>query len=146
MSILLVEPDVVLGRIYQTTLEEAGFTVQLAHTAQAAVHAADTHTPDLVILELQLVSHSGIEFLYELRSYSEWQHIPVLALSHVPPTEFIDSWELLHKELGVAKYLYKPHITLTKLLRTVHEFIAKEVKDLQLSGHTLRTSAQHDAA
>lgn len=122
MNILLVEPDTVLAQIYQAALVGQGHRVRTAATAQAAIHAADQYQPELIILELQLVSHSGIEFLYELRSYSEWRDIPVLVLSHVPPTEFVDSWELLHSELGVHTYLYKPRTTLAKLLRTVQEF------------------------
>ena len=31
--------------------------------------------PAIVMLELQLVEHSGIEFLYEFRSYPEWQRV-----------------------------------------------------------------------
>jgi DNA-binding response OmpR family regulator len=122
VKILLVEPDVVLAKTYIRALEHAGHKVIAAGTAQAAIHAADIRTPDLVILEMQLVSHSGIEFLYEFRSYEDWREIPVLAHSQVPMAEFVDTWELLQTELGVAKYLYKPRTTLAKLLQTVNGF------------------------
>lgn len=121
-NILLIEPDTRLAHTYAAALHGAGYKVRAATTAQNGIFAADTHTPDLIILELQLVSHSGIEFLYELRSYPEWQGIPVIVLSHVPPAEFLDSWDLLQTGLGVAKYVYKPRTTLTKLLQTVAEF------------------------
>jgi len=122
MEILLVEPDVLLARTYARALEQAGHAVNVAGTAQTAIHAADDTTPDLVVLEMQLVSHSGIEFLYEFRSYDDWRKVPVLALSQVPPGEFMGTWELLQSELGVQKYLYKPRTTLAKLLKTVDEF------------------------
>ena len=122
MQILLIEPDTLLAQTYSKALKHSGHRVQVSATAQQAVHQADEHMPELVILELQLVSHSGIEFLYELRSYPEWQDIPVLVLSHVPPTEFVDSWNLLQNELGVKKYLYKPRTSLAKLLNSVNEF------------------------
>lgn len=122
MDILLVEPDTVLAKTYKSALTSAGYNVNIAATAQAAIHAADEQLPDLVLLEMQLVSHSGVEFLYEFRSYSDWQQIPVVVLSMVPPGEFIDSWQLLQEQLGVKHYLYKPKTTLAKLLRTVHEF------------------------
>ena len=123
MKILFVEPDVLLAKTYKAALEQAGHQVAVAGTAQAAVHAADRQTPELVILEMQLVSHSGIEFLYEFRSYDDWRSIPVLALSQVPPGEFIDTWELLQTELGVRTFLYKPRTSLAKLLKTVGEFV-----------------------
>jgi len=120
MHILLIEPDRLLARSYQQALEQAGYSVATGPTAQVAIHAADTQRPDIVILEIQLVSHSGIEFLYEFRSYADWQHIPVIVLSQVPPAEFSDSWAILKDELGVAAYYYKPHTSLTQLLRAVN--------------------------
>lgn len=122
MQILLIEPDVVLAKTYKRALEAAGHEVMTAGTAQGAVQAADAKTPQLVILELQLVSHSGVEFLYEFRSYNDWQNIPVVVLSMVPPAEFIDSWPLLKQELGAVAYYYKPHTSLAKLAGIAAEF------------------------
>ena len=122
MNILLIEPDTQLAGTYAAALRTVGYQVRTATTAQDGIFAADDQAPDIIILELQLVSHSGIEFLYELRSYPEWQSIPVIVLSHVPPAEFIDSWDLLSTGLGVVKYVYKPRTTLTKLLQSVAEF------------------------
>jgi DNA-binding response OmpR family regulator len=119
MNILLVEPDIILAKTYFRALSRVGHKVVCCTNAQQAIFAADKQTPDLVILELQLVSHSGIEFLYEFHSYAEWQNTPAIVLSQVPPAEFMASWELLSQELGVTEYLYKPHTTLVKLLQTV---------------------------
>jgi DNA-binding response OmpR family regulator len=115
MKILIIEPDKILAQTYAIALHAAGHQPICCTNAQTAIFAADAQRPDVVLLELQLVSHSGIEFLYEFRSYSEWQDIPVIIHSQVPPAEFIDSYEMLQKELGVVDYLYKPHITLAKL-------------------------------
>jgi two-component system phosphate regulon response regulator PhoB len=71
-NILLIEPDRLLAEIYQRALSSEGHNVVVCAGAQSAILSADQSTPDLVILELQLVEHSGIEFLYEFRSYSEW--------------------------------------------------------------------------
>ena len=79
--------------------------------------AADQQLPDLVIVELQLIEHSGIEFLYEFRSYTEWQSIPVIIQSQVPPSEFSANWQSLKQQLGIDTYLYKPHASLQKLLK-----------------------------
>ena len=122
MRILLIEPDKLLAQTYDQTLRQAGHTLSTVATAQRAIFAADEQKPDLVLLELQLVSHSGIEFLYEFRSYPDWQSIPVIILSHVPPGEFADSWDLLKQELGVVAYRYKPRTSLQALLRVVNEF------------------------
>jgi DNA-binding response OmpR family regulator len=115
--ILLIEPDWILAKTYKQALELGGdVAVTLANTAQAAIGSADNDKPDLVILEIQLIEHSGIEFLYEFRSYPEWQSIPVIVHTIVPFNEFQDNWHLLRDELGVCNYLYKPHTSLRELI------------------------------
>jgi len=123
VNILIIEPDRVLAKTYAETLTGAGYHVVAAATAQSGIQAADAMQPDIVLLELQLVEHSGIEFLYEFRSYPEWQGLPVLIHSQVPPTEFTDSQQLLKSELGVRAFLYKPHTSLRELLAHVKEHL-----------------------
>lgn len=120
-QILLVEPDRVLANLYSKSLSSAGHQVETATSAQSAIHSADRTKPDVVILELQLINHSGIEFLYEFRSYPDWQNIPVLVLSNIPMVEFAGSQELLAKELGVDSYFYKPATTIKRLISAVNQ-------------------------
>lgn len=116
--ILLVEPNKLFAQTCQQALTASGFRVELAASAQAAITSADAYMPDLVILEIQLAKHNGIEFLYEFRSYTEWQDIPVIINSNVPPAKFTNSGQELAL-LGVDRYLYKPKTSLTKLISTV---------------------------
>lgn len=120
--ILLIEPDRILAETVARTLLAAGHRVTPCASAQSAIMAADRTRPDLVVLELQLIEHSGIEFLYEFRSYLDWQHIPVLVHSGVPLGEFAESRQLMKDELGVRAYLYKPTTSLKHLLRRVNQF------------------------
>jgi DNA-binding response OmpR family regulator len=120
-QILLIEPNRVLGQTYHQALTHAGHKVQTCATAQAALLSADEFQPDIAIVELQLVSHSGIEFLYEFRSYPDWRDVPVLLHTHVPPTQFQMSDESLRSQLGVRHYLYKPRTSLRELLAAVTE-------------------------
>ncbi len=122
-GILLIEPDRLLAGSYVQALRDAGHEVSAASGAQAAIMTADAAVPDLVVLELQLVGHSGIEFLYEFRSYPDWQDIPVLVQTHVPRSEFADNWHLLQQELGVRDYLYKSRTSLRDLVSAVHEHL-----------------------
>lgn len=118
MRVLLIEPDQTLGKVYSAALGRAGHEVSLARSAQGAVHAADTSRPDVVLLELQLPRHNGIEFLYEFRSYSEWLHIPVIIHSLVAPHEYEKS-SILWRELGVVRCLHKPATSLEQLLTVI---------------------------
>lgn len=120
-NILYIEPDNRLAKMYAEALQAAGHKVQLAATAQAAIFAADAIRPDVVFLELQLTEHSGVEFLYEFRSYPDWQTIPVVVVSTVPPQEFAASQALLQQELGVIHYHYKPQLSLRQLKQLAEE-------------------------
>jgi two-component system phosphate regulon response regulator PhoB len=119
MHILLIEPDAVLARTYQSALQTEGHSVAHATSAQHAIIAADEQTPDLVILELQLPSHNGIAFLQEFQSYSDWADVPVVFHTYVPVRTNGDAHKIMRHEYGVEHWLYKPQTTLAQLLATV---------------------------
>jgi CheY-like chemotaxis protein len=121
MIVLLVEPDRLLADVYAQALHAAGHRVLHAATAQQAVHLADEQMPDVVVLELQLPRHNGVEFLYEFRSYSEWLHVPIIIHSFVPPGQ-LQGAATLKKELGVRTVLAKQATSLAQLCEAVeHE-------------------------
>lgn len=120
-NVLLIEPDAVLARTYQRALEHAGHNVRHAAAAQAAVNQCDATPPDIVILELQLVAHDGIEFLHEFRSYAEWRDIPVIVLSNLTRGSFERARQTLARDFGIGVCLYKPRTSLERLVRTVRE-------------------------
>lgn len=118
MHILLIEPDALQANVYKIALEKQDHTVAHAATAQSAIQCADERKPDVVVLELQLPSHNGVEFLYEFRSYPEWMRVPVVVHSFVPLYELTHT-AVLQRELGVRKLLYKPATSLVNLCAAV---------------------------
>jgi DNA-binding response OmpR family regulator len=112
--VLIIEPNKLLAEQYKTYLETQGHTVVCASRAQDAINQADNAKPDIVISELLLTSHSGIEFLHEFRSYVEWLDIPVIILSRLTRESLQASDDVL-RSLGVTSYLYKPETTLKRL-------------------------------
>jgi DNA-binding response OmpR family regulator len=124
MHVLLLEPNTLLAKTYTEAFRLAGHSVAHATGAQAAVDAADRQQPDVVVLELQLPAHSGLEFLHEFRSYPEWQGVPVVVHSMVSPTQTSAVEESLKRDLGVWAVLYKPRTSLQRLLGAVREAAA----------------------
>ena len=125
-QILLVEPDAILAKTYAAALTTEGHHVLRASEAQSAISACDAVTPDVIILEIQLPRHNGVEFLYELRSHADWQSIPVVVLSQLP-LQRLELDETGMEQLGIRAYCYKPDtnlMTLTTMIEemaTVHE-------------------------
>ena len=123
-NILLIEPDPIMAKNYLAILKSANNRVTVIKSAQAAINIADQNKPDLVFLEVQLSEHNGLEFLYEFRSYPEWQTIPVVLLSAVPLSDIAEDVGKL-KELGVVDYLYKPSTKLEHITRVVDRFVTQ---------------------
>src|SRR3954462_13957818 len=105
-TVLLIEPDIVLARSYTAALKLAGHKVSVVQSAQAAIHYSDNKLLELVIMELQLPKNNGVEFLYEFRSYPEWQNIPVIVLSNVALQDGVN--QLFWQQMGIVRYHYKP--------------------------------------
>lgn len=120
MHILLVDSDKILQSTYAQALVNAGHTVANSFSAQDAISKCEEKVPDLVLLELQLQGHSGVELLHELRSYPEWQNIPVILHTFVPPGA-MQGYDEAFKHLKIIGYAYKPDTTLKKLVSLVGE-------------------------
>lgn len=116
--ILLIESDKLIAVNLIKVLKKAGYAVDWQVDPQAALDAADSQPPALIIVDLVLANRGGIEFLYEFRSYPEWQAVPVVVFSSLSAEELkeaIGGFE----HLDVSAYHYKPNTTLSDLTRTV---------------------------
>lgn len=124
VRVLLIDADTEMQEICAEYLRVGGFAISTAVSAEQAVMACEKAMPDVILLDLQLVGHGGVEFIYELRSYTEWQHIPVLLHTSVPLRElagFGAAW----KTLGIREYLYKPETSLRKLRQSIEDCVVK---------------------
>jgi len=125
--ILLLEPDLQLGTIYSKYLRDFGHKVDHCREAGHAIEVMDKADIEIVILELQIALHNGIEFLYEMRSYPEWQNIPIIINSSVPK-QILEQNKLLQKHLNIAEVLYKP----TTKLKMLSECVRRNLSVVQL--------------
>ncbi len=120
-NILLIEPNTLLAATYTRAFAHVGHHVVHVAGGQAAVDAADRRMPDILLMELQLPAHNGVEFLHEFRSYPEWASIPVVVNTTIPPLILADIESILHADLGVVAVCYKPRTTLLDLVRLIRE-------------------------
>ena len=117
-KILLLEPDRIFANNYRRALVLGGHEVIWHNDAQAAINSVDKDVPDIIIVEPQIRGNNGIEFLYELRSYTDWKEIPVVILSLVPDYALSLSPRIL-EQLKIVDYLYKPQTSLEKLSNSI---------------------------
>ena len=100
-NLLIVEDDKRLAKLLKQELEAAGHTVVVVHTGAAAVTQVREHTPELILLDLNLPDMDGIEVAEELHGQTDADIIMLTARGDVASRA-----EGLYA--GASDYLTKP--------------------------------------
>jgi DNA-binding response OmpR family regulator len=101
IHILLVDDDALLRRSLAFTLEQAGYRVSTAATAENALALAARERPDLVLLDIGLPGMDGLD---ALRHFQARMTVPIIFLT--ARERELD--EALGLELGADDYVTKP--------------------------------------
>lgn len=96
------EPDIV--ELVTLHLRRAGFQAEGFPDAEGFFQFINTHTPDLIILDLMLPDMDGLEICKYLKRREEFASIPIIMLT--ARTEEVD--RILGLELGADDYVTKP--------------------------------------
>ncbi len=114
MRVLIVEPSKELAAIISKSFTEGGIAADVAHTAQTGISRADKNKPDIVILELLISEHNGLEFVHEFKSYQDWFDIPIVIYSNLSTEELGKAvgWK---EDMNIIRHFYKPTVTLKEL-------------------------------
>ena len=62
-------------------LEHRGFTTLIATNGQEGISLAQSHIPDIILMDMSLPIIDGWEATRQLKAKKETQHIPILALT-----------------------------------------------------------------
>jgi DNA-binding response OmpR family regulator len=81
VTVLIVEDDHALRRMYRTALTLAGFEVIEADDGLAALHFVEYRTPDLVVLDLMLPTMSGLVVQQEIAAHAHTRNIPIVIVT-----------------------------------------------------------------
>jgi CheY-like chemotaxis protein len=77
-TVLIVEDDDWLAEQHGRTLSAAGYLVDFAPHALAAMDAVDNKRPDVIVLDLLLAGPNAFTLLHELQSHIDLASIPVI--------------------------------------------------------------------
>jgi two-component system, OmpR family, KDP operon response regulator KdpE len=99
--ILVVDDEPQILRALRTSLRGAGYDVDTADTAEAALTALAVNPPDAVILDLVLPDGRGTDIARQLRT---WSDLPVIVLSVVGD----ESEKVAALDAGADDYVTKP--------------------------------------
>ena len=79
--ILLVEDNEANQLLASSVLELSGYSVEVAGDAIEAREILGRHSPDLILMDIQLPGLDGLSFVKQLKAEPATAHIPVIALT-----------------------------------------------------------------
>ncbi len=101
MKVLVADDDAQMLRAVRITLAARGYDVVTASDGTAALDAAISSHPDLVVLDLGMPGLTGIEVIEALRG---WTQVPILVVSGRS-----ESWDKVEAlDAGADDYVTKP--------------------------------------
>jgi two-component system KDP operon response regulator KdpE len=100
-SILVVEDDPQIARFLLTSLRAEGHHVAHATTLAAALVEAQSHQPELYLLDLGLPDGDGLQLIPQIRAFS---HAPILVVS----ARGQESDRIAALDLGADDFITKP--------------------------------------
>jgi DNA-binding response OmpR family regulator len=116
--ILLVDDEPSILKATEQGLVDRGFTVKAVEGAEAAMKAAHSFKPSLIVSDLVMPGTNGFELFQQLRREEEFTRVPFVFLTAV------DDYyaKKFGKDLGSAAYITKP-VDLDELERIILEKI-----------------------
>jgi len=126
-SVVVVEDDRQIRRFVRSTLEAEGCKVFEAESGRQGLVEAGTRKPDLVVLDLGLPDLDGIEFIRDLRSWSE---APIIVLS----ARSTEADKVTALDAGADDYLAKP-FGVAELVARVRALLRRHARGADGSAH-----------
>ena len=80
-TILVVEDDPALRKLFTTALALAGFEVREAPNGYEAIHSVERHPPDLIVLDLLLPGFGGLGVQQEIAERAGTRLIPIIIVT-----------------------------------------------------------------
>ncbi len=116
--VLVVEDQEDNMQIMNDMLTSAGYQVTKAVTGHEGVAMAESDTPDLILMDVQLPGLDGYEATRRIKDNSALRRIPIIAVTSYA----LDGEEDRAEEAGCDAYFSKP-VSPRALLAKVREYI-----------------------
>ena len=118
-SVLVVDDEPDIRHLLQEILEDEGYAVSVAESAQSAQQCIDEQTPDLVLLDIWMPDTDGITLLKSWRQSGDLQFPVIMISGHGTVETAVEA-----TRHGAVDFIEKP-VSLAKLLLNVEKALAE---------------------
>lgn len=101
---LVVEDDEIAAMQIERFLQNRGFEVMLAQSAEEAIIKTKEIEPNLIFMDIQLPGMSGIDAVHQLRQYYKHDSIPIIMLTADSSRDSV----LSLMDANISGYVLKP--------------------------------------
>jgi two-component system alkaline phosphatase synthesis response regulator PhoP len=121
-TILLVEDDQILVKMYQRKFEKEGFKVLSAFDGEEGLNTLKSAQPkpSIILLDVMLPKINGFAVLEKVKKEANFKDIPVILLTNLGGAQ--EDREK-GKNLGAVDYLVKSDLTPNQVVEKVKEYI-----------------------
>jgi two-component system cell cycle response regulator DivK len=116
--ILVIEDQDDNRRIVRDLLKKAGYEMIEAVTGEEGVILAETHRPDLILMDIQLPGIDGYEATRRIKANPVLGHIPIIAVTSYA----LSGDDVKALEAGCDTYVSKP-FSPRQLLNKIREYL-----------------------
>jgi two-component system cell cycle response regulator DivK len=116
--ILVVEDQEDNRRIMRDLLTSVGYEVIEAVTGEEGVAAAETHRPNLILMDIQLPGLDGYEATRQIKANPDLEHIPIIVVTSYA----LSGDDVKAFEAGCNAYVSKP-FSPRELLAKIREYL-----------------------
>ena len=117
-SILILEDDILLGKMYKKKLEESGYQVNLQYTARGALTVLKTDGIDLLLLDIMLGGDmNGFDVLEEIKKDQKLAPTKVVVLTN------LDDQEKIAMEIGADAIYSKTSVKPAEIVEKISQLV-----------------------
>jgi len=117
-KILIVDDDPDITRLLKLALQQSGYSAIVVFDAITAIKSIKLNKPALIILDISMPGHTGIEVAEFTANDKKYAGIPIIVLTGSDDPEY----KIQAEKLGVLAYIKKP-FDVREVLGTIIEKI-----------------------
>src|SRR6056297_115113 len=108
-TILIVDDEPDFVTMLKLTLQDEGYTVEVAYNGVEAMRKVKENPPDAIVLDIMMPEKDGFQVCSELKNDDQYADIPIIVLTavsdHVSSTQYSHSQAM---DMEADDILFKP--------------------------------------